>query len=630
MKGSTLLNATIVNNSVSGVSAIGGVTAADSKAVVQNCVIAGNSTTASTAEYATWSGSAEAFVNCAMDKDAPNASCYAGAELSLADLPGRDYHPITGSKCIDGGVDHEQLSDKDLDGNRRVQGKAVDIGCYEFDSSSFAVGFAPDATEAFAPAKVVFTPTINGCDAQDVVKCYWDVDGDGIADYTTDGTPLTVTLGAASYSVTLYATNETKNVGGMLTVPNVVKVGALVMYVKNGNPNAAYPYDSEQNAAADIQAAIDEALVGADIRVLPGVYQLQSATPVNVDREVRIGGATGKPEDVVLRGTTAGNGGPCLRVNAGVGAVVHSMTVENGRNSDNGAVYISSKGGAISNCVVRECASSGKWGRAVVFCDSANGLITHCTIADNQGLTGQTDGANVTGIAADIAAGRIEHCLIARNRTAAHYVGGYTGMGQNTIALSGDAVARFLTVVSNTAWNVAGINLRDRARFDYCVIVGNHSSHTDETVDGFANAGTWGDSFTEAQQTRWHVWGAIKTVGSNGSRKSCDEITATEEAKMATDAFASGHVGLSLSDAVQINDNCDVASAESVFRRYETGNYRVRAGSAVVNRVNPEDLEDKGIAMPSADVMGKPRLFGRAYDLGAIENQSGGIMLLVR
>ena len=635
VKSSTLLNSTVVNNSIEGVSSIGGVNTADATAQIVNCVIAGNTTTASDPTFATWGGTAACFVNCAMDKNAPNASCYAGAELSLADLSGGDYHPISGSKCIDGGADHALLSALDLGGNRRVQGKAVDIGCYEFDSSAFSVGFAPDRTTGFAPATIVFTPTINGCDEGDVVKGYWDIDGDGVADYVTLGTnALSVTLGAAEHSVTLTVSNETKKVGGTISMPNVVKVGPKVMFVKGGNADAAYPFDSEANAAATMQSAIDEALDGTDIRVLPGVYQLADATAVYVDREITIGGATGNPEDVILRGTTVGNGGPCLAMNAGAKALVHSMVFENGKNFDNGAVYISSKGGAVSNCVVRNCTSVGKWGWGNVHCTSANGLVTHCVITNNLGRTGQTDGSNVTGIGADFSAGRLEHCLIARNKTQYYpYVPQYTGMGQNTVSLSGNAVARFVTVVSNMAWNVAGINLRGNARFEYCVIAGNHSSHTDASVDGYANEGTWSDNFTEEQKTRWNVWGAITTIGgrSDGSRKLDDDETVASDATAATAAFIAERAKCSVGDAVKINDDCEVVAAEDIFRNYEKGNYKVRARCAeVVNRLTAGELEAAGVGMPTLDVMGKPRLYAGKYDLGAVECQTGGLMLRVK
>ena len=632
VRSSTLLNATVVNNTIGGVSAIGGVQAADAKAVVQNCVIAGNTTTASEPTLATWGGTAACFINCAMDKDAPNESCYAGAELSLADLAGGDYHPITGSKCIDGGADHALLSALDLDGNRRVQGEAVDIGCYEFDSSAFSVGFAPDRTTGFAPATIIFTPTINGCDEGDDVKGYWDFDGDGVADYVTLGTnALSVTLGAAEHSVTLTVSNETKGVSGAISMPNVVKVGPKVMYVKDGNAGAAYPFDGEANAAATMQSAIDEALDGTDIRVLPGVYQLADATAVYVDREITIGGATGNPEDVVLRGTTVGNGGPCLAMNAGAKALVHSMVFENGKNSDNGAVYISSKGGAVSNCVVRNCTSVGKWGWGNVHCTSANGLVTHCVITNNLGRTGQSDGSNVTGIGADFSAGRLEHCLIARNRTVAN--GNYTGMGQNTVSLSGDAVARFVTVVSNMAWNVAGINLRGNARFEYCVIAGNHSSHTDAEVDGYANEGTWSDNFTEEQKTRWNVWGAITTIGgrSDGSRKLDDDETVASDATTATAAFIAERAKCSVGDAVKINADCEVALADEVFKGWERGDYRIRVRAPIVNAVSPEALAEAGLGMPAVDAFGNPRLVGSSYDLGGIECQRlSGAMLMVK
>jgi hypothetical protein len=57
----------------------------------------------------------------------------AGTDIDLKTMDAlRGYMPGPGSPCIDAGIDRPWMTGAtDLDGNPRVQGGGVDIGCYE-------------------------------------------------------------------------------------------------------------------------------------------------------------------------------------------------------------------------------------------------------------------------------------------------------------------------------------------------------------------------------------------------------------------------------------------------------------------------------------------------------------------
>ncbi len=133
------VNCTIVGNTpVSGSGAgVGGVYVNNASALVVNCVIYGNGGTA----LAEWANkNAATFYNCAFSADA----AFTGANSTVKDLTDADfksaangnYRPKSGSALFDAG-DNERYSANatsatDLDGAKRIQGKGIDIGCWEY------------------------------------------------------------------------------------------------------------------------------------------------------------------------------------------------------------------------------------------------------------------------------------------------------------------------------------------------------------------------------------------------------------------------------------------------------------------------------------------------------------------
>ncbi len=68
------------------------------------------------------------FVNCATDGELPNGLTMVTSGITLTD----DFRPTAGSSIIDAGAAMQSPVELDLAGNPRINGKAVDVGCYEY------------------------------------------------------------------------------------------------------------------------------------------------------------------------------------------------------------------------------------------------------------------------------------------------------------------------------------------------------------------------------------------------------------------------------------------------------------------------------------------------------------------
>lgn len=590
------INNTVADNVNTAVDGTAGVLASGGKVI--NCLIAGNTKTGTTPQYAEWRGSADLFVNCATELYRINDTCYCGPDIGFLDHQNRDYRLSSASKCRDAGQNDDRAGSLDLLGEKRVINKIIDIGCYEFDNSAFSASFVQSAKTGFSPLTVVFTAKVDGVDEGDELEYSWFVDGvlrqkSSEPTFSSDFTP-------GEYSVKLVAANLTKQVTAEpYEIAGAVTCGARQLYVVDGNPGAAFPYDSFSNAASTVQMAIDAALDGADICISNGTYAL--ATAVSVNHPVVLHGLTGVAEDVILNGQ--GKTG-CLDISAGADALVHSLVLHRGGGASVcGGCYIHQRGGTVSNLVIRNCSQSGKWTYGGGFyLSGVDSHMTHCVVTNCTSSSGQADGAYDHGTAGDVRAGAtLAHTLVANCRTGSsgswHY--------DSTLVVGANSRISFCTVVDNVATNIAGINLlAASARFDHCLIAGNRSSRGNETP-------------------RWNVWGALYDPSTQGT---WSESYRTEELNRVTDGFAEGKVARCASDTVAITADSILADYPQLVK-VRRGRIGLPANSPAANAVDPADVP----GMPEKDVYGNPRLFGSKYDIGAVECQRfGGLLLLVR
>ena len=401
-----LLNCTIAGNSARNV---GGVYCANG--TVSNCVVAANVSTHSAPEHNNLNPAhlARYFI-CASDEDFGGTWASGSAESLFAVFSAGDYTPAAGSVLIDGGAPNAGVGTKDLAGNKRVSGKGVDIGCYEYDSDAFQGAFSCDITTGIVPVSVAFSATASGTNGTDRLAHYWDWDGDGATDFATD-TPSVVRdyPRGGDYSVGLTISNLTAGTAA----PAVVKDGLLhlcapTIYVRTSNAAAAFPFDSWETASESLQAAVDAALDGVAIVLSNGTHNV--ASQVIVDRALDIRGLTGNPADVIVYRTGASAEPPGYELDHPQ-AVFRDMTFD-GAFQNRPGILIAGNGGTVTNCVITRMKNHTYWAsNGALTIDSPAGLATHCVITNNNSTyLGDSAKAIVR-----VLRGRLSNSLIARN-----------------------------------------------------------------------------------------------------------------------------------------------------------------------------------------------------------------------
>ena len=327
----------------------------------------------------------------------------------------------------------------------------------------------------------------------------------------------------------------------------------------------AYPGSITVDPAEGIQAAVNAGGDGSVVTIPTGDYTL--ATTVELTSGLTLRGETGKPGDVRLKSVSA----QVLHVNH-AGALVTGLTVCDSSSSGVQGIFIDANGGTVSNCVVRNVtAPDGRQSGCPVYLSA--GLMTHCVIADNAGYANgyaRYGGCGVTAVC--LAGGILANSLVSGNHLVGEVTSGTEGdYAMGTIAIRSDASKVVnCTVVDNTAVCCGGI-FAEAGEVVNCLIAGNTSlSRGDE-------AGVY-----------------------LGVVDSFDHCAA---------------------DAVKINDSC--LMGDPCFIAPTRGIYRIGGKSVAV------DAGSDGVALPAVDVGGRPRLVGKAVDIGCYENQ-GGFQVLVR
>ena len=71
-----------------------------------------------------------------------------------------------------------------------------------------------------------------------------------------------------------------------------------VMYVTNGNANAASPYATRETAAPDLKTALDVAVDGQEIVLLKSKDAYKTTAQLSITNALVVHGETGNPEEI--------------------------------------------------------------------------------------------------------------------------------------------------------------------------------------------------------------------------------------------------------------------------------------------------------------------------------------------
>ena len=408
----------------------------------------------------------------------------------------------------------------------------------------------------------------------------WRWDGD------TDGIDAT----SASISPTIQAARSLRAV---FALPGA---DASVQYVSEEGGNDDNSGYFPEAPKATIQAAIDTLAAKpgyGTVHVGGGTYVLQDT--VMITNAIAVLGATGKPEDVILRAKDVKSTEDmlALRVNH-ADALVANLSVENGHVYQNTSypygsnVAIEGNGGTVSNCVIRGGTWNGMYVRGVgAWLNSDAALLTHCVITNNSasGASKQTNSPNIYGgMFVHVERGTVANCLIANNRDTG-------GMGKVDDARKSWTCG--VTVNSGCILNCTVVT--NEARYTGGVYLYPDGYATNVVVAGCVNKCTW---YSDGEEP---VYTDIGFKGTLANASHC--------------ASDGGEA---------LDGTCVAGTAAEFFRNFSGGDYRLSKNSPLRNK----GLEYDDIA--EFDLVGKKRVQGRAPDIGCYEASPNAFLITVR
>ncbi|NLF23906.1 MAG: hypothetical protein GX590_12185 [Lentisphaerae bacterium] len=465
--GAVIRNCTIVGNRATN----GGGVYTGIGGLVENCIIYGNTISGvpGAGDPDWYTGGTEAVYRNTCTPVAIGSDCVTTLPLFL-DADAGDYRISPASDCVDAGRAHESLVGAgDYFGNPRVSGAAVDIGCHEVVVAGASCDIQADALSVLEGQTITLTAVAVGFPSEAELDYVWDFDADGVPDAT--GRVVTHAFPRGRTTVKLTVTDGTTTAA--IEKADLLMVAPLVLYVLPVNAASAYPYDSWEKAATNIQDAIDAALDGSLVWVGDGHYPI--STRINLMKGVTLRSVSGRPDTVHVVQAGGVAGGRVVYV-AHDRAVLQGMTLRDGT----GGVLMDRAGGTLVDMVISNNTFGAGGGTGAGLLIYA-GNVRRCVIADNR-MTGSSDTAGVA-IAARVGPEDppvvLENCLIANNRstTTLTTIGGLNALG---------GTVRNCTIVGNVASNAAsagGMYASAAAVIENCIITGNVNLQAPDKAD---------------------------------------------------------------------------------------------------------------------------------------------------
>lgn len=582
----TLLNCTVADNHMRAAS---GVKATHANSRVINCIIAGNTSLNDLTGYV-YGGHGECFVNCLTDLEIPSSSgCLVAENVGFVDSANGDFRITVSSPAFEAGMDRTgySTSSTDKDGNTRVVGTAVDIGCYENKQDEFVCAFSATASGKITPVTASFAAVVFKA-PEGSLEYVWDF-GDGETETVVNSATVQhIYRTGGTFTVTLTVSGSGESASK--TEVSFFKFSPPVIYTSPDNANAAEPYDTEATAASKLATAVEFAEDGAKIVMLPGLYCQGRNDSVKVEKAISILGSTGRPTDVIVSNTVFNSDLRVMQLH-NEHALVAGLTMSNGRtgaNNGHGAtLFFNNGGGTVSNCIIRSGIAGG-WASWAGGVSINNGLLTH-SIVTGSFTTCPQQNANASWSALAVylngTNARMENCLVT-DVTAVEVE--RTGNGEATcmgplVAVNKGRLANCTVAVDYQHRD--GTSTQSGFSFDggaaiYCA---SGASVVNCVATGFKRDG-----------------GAVVPFGGAGTFTSC-----------AGDAAVDGV------DSI-------VGTPAAFFMDASNGKYHPRVGGPLMNAGTDVALAS------STDIQGHPRVVGKAIDIGCYEQNLAGMTIILR
>jgi len=189
------------------------------------------------------------------------------------------------------------------------------------------------------------------------------------------------------------------------------------------------PFDKWDNAATNIQSAIDAAQAGATVLIKPGHYTGQGENVASIPKPLELKGESGNPSDVIIDGEGARRGMLVVLTNENCSVVISGLTITNChiRKGYGAGICIKHDTIAAGTTEVRQCVITGNLNESPYTDNSGGGLASrgktgsafHTIIADCafSGNAACNRGSRGGGAAFQKTRLTMENCLVKNNRS---------------------------------------------------------------------------------------------------------------------------------------------------------------------------------------------------------------------
>ena len=563
---------------------------------IRNSIVWGNYNTSGAAPNSI--GSAAQVTHCTSEVVLPGDGNIT-VDPAFTDAANGDY-TIRLSDCVDAGMPcawHDGA--KDLKGEDRVMGEAVDLGCYELKPSALSVGVSAVSDGGVDKAGVLFSAQVSGT-ATGTTEYDWTITGPygyekkavGSGDaYATLALELSAGVYSASVTVRRGTDTATDTKAGLVTVL------AFNTYVAPGGTGAT-PYTDETQPGGDIQSAFDMTGVGGTVHLAAGFYTMPDTLDMN--RNVRIVADEGVGSATVYTNPKTGER-PAVNINS-FGAVLDGVVVsgysENRKTRPDQyhGITVDTKGGTVTNCIIDGV--SGNAGGAGVLLRA--GLLVDSTIRNSLITAG---GGNKLGSGLKVEGGLAERCVITNNTAARSGSAMPFGGG---VYLSGGTLRNSIVAYNTCSGNGGGIQNAGGSVVN-CLVCDNVAAQDGAGVFQ-GNGSLLNLTIADNRTNTADVVGCSVT---GGTMKNC---------------IVWGNEGtVQFAGAADASNCCE---SDPKFRNAACGDYRLSsASSACIDRGDDEPWIDLGDAV---DLLGNPRLRRAHVDIGCYERQFTALILTVK
>ena len=603
-------NCTFVNNSSGYRSG-----AVHGTAFLVNCAFAGNTVPQADNGMDTY-GSSARMIGCVSSYVSGSYDGNIVGKYAYDPEIANDYHPTSVSPTRNTGVYAKAayaLGAVDMDGTSRVEEGGVDIGCYEYvpmGDEPLAVNVSASVQQGEDTLDVTFTADVVGSDD---VSYAWNF-GDGAT--STEANPRHFYAKAGYYTVTLTVTDN-KDDTRTATFPDgkdMIKIKPTVCYVrKTGDSTPVEPYATPETAANDVYTAF---LVGSrkidvgegDIAVgqgfaierpleIRGKGREVSRVNMNGGNKLTLGHKDAVVADLMLRNASLSWNMSILHVWA-EGSLVTNCVIQECENINRGGIHLT--GGRVVDCVVRgistkTCVPAGVWISNYDAGDKGACEVVNCVVSNNvariRDYTASSyppsNGAGISIVSAMAKTPIIRNCLVCDNRVE-------PGLSTQTNGVG------------------AGICVVNKAIIENCTVAHNFVKY------GYRAAGVYVSNASGISLV--NVLVAENGVGTN------DWTTAV--ASNIGGALTNETMSIVACCAPELTNVVGCVTADpklNLGQKPKLPYYSILGNSPCKNAGKKADWMEG-----ATDLIGNPRVFGGKPDIGCYENQTGGMLLIVR